>query len=308
VKAADGHRFGFELTFFRQGVSRAAPSRPWFVNDLWMAHIALSDITGQRFYSEERLNRSGPGVAGVDAQAGLLWNGNWLAHISDRSEELRGVADKFSLALQLRPVKQPVIQGHDGISRKAEGAGHASHYFSLPRLLTNGSIAVNGKTYQVEGASWIDHEFFTGSMAANETGWDWLSVQLSGGAELMLYRLRHKDGSIDPYSSGSYVDAGGNSQFLSAGDFAMTPAADTWTSPATKAKYPVRWHVSVPRLNMQLDVSTPLRSQELASKFGTSYWEGAIDVVGSSDQSRLRGVGYLEMTGYAKTSRPVIPN
>jgi len=308
VKAADGHRFGFELTFFRQGVSRAAPSRPWFVNDLWMAHIALSDITGQRFYSEERLNRSGPGVAGVDAQAGLLWNGNWLAHISDQSEELRGVADKFSLALQLRPVKQPVIQGHDGISRKAEGAGHASHYFSLPRLLTNGSIAVNGKTYQVEGASWIDHEFFTGSMAANETGWDWLSVQLSGGAELMLYRLRHKDGSIDPYSSGSYVDAGGNSQFLSAGDFAMTPAADTWTSPATKAKYPVRWHVSVPRLNMQLDVSTPLRSQELASKFGTSYWEGAIDVVGSSDQSRLRGVGYLEMTGYAKTSRPVIPN
>ncbi len=207
VKAADGHRFGFELTFFRQGVSRAANSRPWFVHDLWMAHIALSDVTGQRFYSEERLNRSGPGVAGVDAQTGLVWNGNWQAQISEQSEELRGVADKFSLALQLRPVKQPVIQGQDGVSRKAEGAGHASHYFSLPRLLTAGSIALNGKTYQVEGTSWIDHEFFTGSMAANETGWDWLSVQLADGAELMLYRLRHKDGSIDPSSSGSYVDA-----------------------------------------------------------------------------------------------------
>jgi predicted secreted hydrolase len=308
VKAADGHRFGFELTFFRQGVSRAAGSSAWFVDDLWMAHLALSDITGQKFYSEERLNRSGPGVAGADAQTGLVWNGNWQAHISEPGEELRGVADKFSLALQLRPVTQPVIQGQDGISRKAEGAGHASHYFSLPRLLTTGSIALNGKTYQVEGWSWIDHEFFTGSMAANETGWDWLSVQLADGAELMLYRLRHKDGSIDPSSSGSYVDAGGISQFLSAGDFAMTPAADTWTSPATKAAYPVRWHVSVPRLKLQLDVTTPLRSQELASRFGTSYWEGAIDVVGTSDQSRLRGVGYLEMTGYAETGRPVIPN
>jgi predicted secreted hydrolase len=312
VKAADGHRFGFELTFFRQGVSRAASSNPWFVHDLWMAHIALSDITGQRFYSEERLNRSGPGVAGVDAQAGLVWNGNWHAHISEQSEELRGVADKFSLALQLRPVKPPVIQGQDGVSRKAEGAGHASHYFSLSRLSTTGSIALNGKTYQVEGTSWIDHEFFTGSMAENETGWDWLSVQLADGAELMLYRLRHKDGSIDPSSSGSYVDASGKSQFLSAGDFTMTPTADTtaetWTSPATKATYPVRWHVSIPRLNLQLDVTTPLRSQELASKLGTSYWEGAIDVVGARSQSPLRGVGYLEMTGYAETGKPVIPN
>jgi predicted secreted hydrolase len=159
----------------------------------------------------------------------------------------------------------------------------------------------------VEGTSWIDHEFFTASMATN-AGWDWLSVQLADGAELMLYRLRHKDGSIDPSSSGSYVDGSGKSQFLSAGDFAMTPAAETWTSPATKATYPVHWHVSIPRLNMQLNVTTPITSQELASKFGTSYWEGAIDVVGTSDQSPLRGVGYLEMTGYAETGKPVIPN
>jgi predicted secreted hydrolase len=307
VKAADGHRFGFELTFFRQGVSRAESSRPWFVHDLWMAHIALSDLTGGHFYSEERLNRAGPGVAGVDAETGLVWNGNWQAHIAERREELRGVADKFGLALQLSPVKQPVIQGQNGVSQKAEGAGHASHYFSLTRLLTTGSIALDGKTYQVEGASWIDHEFFSGSMAANETGWDWLSVQLADGTELMLYRLRHKDGSIDPYSSGSYVDARGKSQFLSSSDFEMKPAPDNWTSPSTGATYPVRWHVSVPRLKMELDVTTPLKSQELAGRFGTSYWEGAIDVAGARDQSPLRGVGYLEMTGYAEPGKPIIP-
>jgi predicted secreted hydrolase len=307
VKAADGHRFGFELTFFRQGVSRAARSSPWFVHDLWMAHIALSDLTGGRFYSEERLNRAGPGVAGVDAQTGLVWNGNWQAHIAERAEELRGVADKFGLALQLTPIKQPVVHGQNGVSQKAEGGGHASHYFSVTRLLTTGSIALAGKTYQVEGTSWIDHEFFTGSMAANETGWDWLSVQLGDGAELMLYRLRHKDGSIDPYSSGSYVDASGKSQFLSARDFEMTPGADNWTSTSTKATYPVRWHVSVPCLKMKLDVTTPLKSQELAGRFGTSYWEGAIDVGGARDQSPLRGVGYLEMTGYAEPGKPIIP-
>jgi predicted secreted hydrolase len=308
VKSADGHRFGFELTFFRQGVARVESSDPWFVHDLWMAHIALSDITGQRFYDEERLNRSGPGIAGVDAQTGLVWNGNWQAHISEQHEELCGVADKFALDLQLRPAKPPVIQGQNGVSQKAQGAGHASHYFSLTRLLSTGSIALDGKTYQVNGTSWMDHEFFTGSMAANEAGWDWLSIQLEDGAEVMLYRLRHKDGTIDPYSSGSYVDANGRSQFLSSKDFAMTPATNSWTSPKTKATYPVRWHVSIPRLKMELDVTTPLLSQELPGNYGTSYWEGAIDVGGAQDQSPLRGVGYLEMVGYAETGTPVIPS
>jgi predicted secreted hydrolase len=308
VKSADGHRLGFELTFFRQGVSRAAPQDTWTVRDLWMAHIALSDISGQRFLSEERLNRAGPGIAGVDAQTGLVWNGNWQAHIAEDEETLRGVADKFALNLTLKPVKEPVIQGQNGASQKAEGSGHASHYFSVTRLLTTGSIELDGKTYQMEGTSWIDHEFFTGSMAANESGWDWLSIQLADNSELMLYRLRHKDGSIDPYSSGSYVDANGKTQFLSSSDFTMTPAdAATWTSPATKASYPIQWHVSIPRLKLQMDVTTPLKSQELTGKFGTTYWEGAIDTAGNRDQSPLQGVGYLEMVGYAHSDSPIIP-
>jgi predicted secreted hydrolase len=307
VKSADGRRFGFELTFFRQGVSRAENDDPWYVHDLWMAHMALSDINGQRFLDEERLNRSGPGVAGVDPVLGMVWNGNWQAHIAEREEELRGVADKFGFALKLEPVKPPVVQGRAGISQKAEGAGHASHYFSLTRLTTAGSIDLDGKTYQVEGASWMDHEFFTSSMAANEAGWDWLSLQLADGADLMLYRMRHTDGSVDPYSSGSYVDAGGKARFLSASDFAMTPADDFWTSAATKAKYPMRWHVSIPSLKMDLNVTTPLKSQELVSRFGTSYWEGAIDVGGTQAQSPLSGHGYLEMTGYAEPGKSVIP-
>ena len=241
---------------------------------------------------------------------GLVWNGNWQAHIGESEEELHGVTDKFGLALQLKPVKHPLIQGQQGVSQKGEGDGHASHYFSLTRLATTGAITLDGKPYQVEGTSWMDHEFFTGAMAANETGWDWLSIQLADGAELMLYRLRHKDGSIDPYSSGSYMDASGASQFLSAKDFSMTPAADEaglWSSPVTKATYPVQWHISIPRLKIEMEVTTPLRNQELAGRFGTTYWEGAIDVNGDRDHSPLQGVGYLEMVGYADPGKPIVP-
>ena len=307
LKAADGHRFGFELTFFRQGVSRASSSNPWFVRDIWMAHIALSDITGQHFYYEERLNRAGPGIAGVDAQTGKVWNGNLQAHIGEQSEELRGFAEKFGFGLTLVPAKLPITHGQNGVTQKAEGPGHASHYFSLTRLMTSGTIDLDGNTFRVDGTSWMDHEFFTGSMATNETGWDWLSVQFTDGTELMLYRLRHSDGSIDPYSSGSFVDANGNSELLSAKDFVMTPATDTWTSPVTKAAYPVHWRLSIPRLKLQLEVTTQLRNQELTARFGPSYWEGVIDVAGTRDGSQLQGVGYLEMTGYAEPGKQVIP-
>ena len=253
----------------------------WRVNDLWMAHLALSDVGAQKFLHEERLNRAGPGLAGADAVRGLVWNGNWSARIGERDADLSGVADAFGLQLHLVFAKPPVVQGQDGVSRKAEGAGHASHYFSQTRLLTNGMIEVGGKTYAVEGTSWMDHEFFTGAMAGNESGWDWLSVQLEDGTEVMLYRLRHKDGGIDPYSSGSYVEKDGRSEFLSKGDFELTPAGDDWTSEKTKAVYPLRWHVKVTKLQLEFDVTTPLRAQELAGGLGPSYWEGAIDVLGT---------------------------
>lgn len=107
----------------------------------------------------------------------------------------------------------------------------------------------------------------------------------------MLYRLRHADGTIDPYSSGTYIDATGKSLFLSEKDFAMTAAtdsADRWLSPVTKARYPVHWHVSIPQLKMEVDITTPLKNQELTGHFGPSYWEGAIDVAGERNGSPIR--------------------
>ncbi|KAA6464667.1 carotenoid 1,2-hydratase [Acidobacteria bacterium AB60] len=307
LSSSDGHRFGFELTFFRQGVSREPSTNPWFVSDLWMAHLALSDLTGQKFYHEERLNRSGPGLAGVDEPSAQIWNGNWQGLIRPGEHDLSAVASSFQINLKLIPAKPPVIHGQNGISQKAEGAGHASHYISLTRLQTSGIITLNGKPYTVDGASWMDHEFFTGSMADTESGWDWLSIQLEDNSELMLYRLRHRDGTLDPYFSGTFIDPQGRATFLPLRDFTMTPAGDNWTSPRTKATYPERWHISIPKLSLDLDVTTPLREQELVATYGPSYWEGSVNISAKRAGAALHGLGYLEMTGYASPGQSVLP-
>ena len=302
LKAADGHRFGFELTFFRQGVNRqSTTATDWSVRDLYLAHLALSDIDGGRFYHTERLNRAGPGLAGASMQRHQVWNGNWQVQWSNGQQQLQAIATEFTLHLTMTSRKPPIVHGRNGISQKGAGAGNASHYLSFTRLLTNGTIELNGKNYAVEGTSWMDHEFFSSGLDQGEVGWDWLSLQLADHTELMLYRLRHKDGSVDPYSSGTYVDASGKSRFLGMRDFVMLPQGGTYTSPVTKASYPIAWQVGVPSLGLDLQIRTPLPSQELSSPSGAgpAYWEGAITISGTRSGAPLSGVGYLEMTGYA---------
>jgi predicted secreted hydrolase len=299
LKSKDGHRFGFELTFFRQGIARDANRSTWQVDDIYMAHLALSDLGGRQFHHRERVNRAGPGIAGINENTGLIWNGNWQVQLTEARQALQGVDENFGVELDLTPAKPPVIHGRDGISRKAAGTGHASHYVSLTRLITSGTVELNGESYHVDGTSWMDHEFFSDAMDETESGWDWMSLQFNDGSEVMLYRLRHKDGGVDPFSSGSYIDTQGKCTFLASSEFTMTPQGETWSSPQTKGVYPIRWQVAIPKLGIDVAVSTPLANQEMAATIGPSYWEGAIDIDGKRQGHELRGVGYLEMTGYA---------
>ena len=302
LQAAQDRRFGFELTFFRQAVDRQpSSSNIWDVQDVWMAHLALSDVQGQQFLHAERLNRSGPGIASADSKQRRVWNGNWSAHWSSErtsgTQTLRAITDRFSFELSLRSEKPPVIHGKNGVSQKAEGAGKASHYVSFTRLETSGSIVLDGKTFSVNGTSWMDHEFFSHQLEATQTGWDWFSLQLDDKSELMLFRLR-QTGSLDPYSAGTYVDPQGKTSHLAVGDFSVVPGK-TWKSPATGGLYPVEWTIEVPTLGLKAALRTPLLPQEITGGAGANYWEGAIDINATRLGRPLKGVGYLEMTGYA---------
>ena len=310
LRGGDGRRFGFELTFFRQGVARPRQSlSPWDVDDLYLAHLALSDLDGRRFYHTERLSRAGPGLAGADLGSRRIWNGNWEVRFDEAPagaqpvQQLQAVCDDFSLRLALGSMKPPVIHGMGGVSQKAPGRGQASHYISYTRLEASGRLELGGRSYNVSGLAWMDHEFFTQQLTPEQTGWNWISVQLASGEELMLYRLRRRDGAADPFSAGTFVDARGATRHLAAADFYFDPGI-TWTSQETSAQYPLHWTIRVPVLGLDLDVRTPLNDQELVSRGPNwpTYWEGAITVQGVDHGRPATGVGYLEMTGY---DRPV---
>ena len=299
LKAADGHRFGFELTFFRRAVSRGPQTSCWDVKDVYLAHLALSDVDDRQYLHLERLNRAGPGLAGADLAQSRIWNGNWETRWEGDTQHLQAIGDRFTLQLLLTSLKPPVINGRDGVSQKAAGSGRASYYISLTRLAARGEVMLDLRTYQVEGTAWMDHEFFSNQLDPSQAGWDWFSLQLDDSSELMLYRLRRKDGSEDPYSAGTYVNPWGHSRFLTSDAFSLEPS-QRWKNPNSGTTYPIRWRVRVPSLDVDLEISTPLLDQEFtgASRFAPSYWEGVIDIHGESSSHPVKGRGYLEMTGY----------
>jgi predicted secreted hydrolase len=303
LRSADGRRFGFELTFFRTGVNRRQPSdSAWTVTDIYHAHLALSDITARRFYHLERTNRAGPGLAGANQELRQIWNGNWRVQWTQQQQNLQAIGDHFVLNLAMIPQKFPVINGVNGVSQKSGSAGHGSHYISLTRLQTAGSLSVENRTYDVQGLAWMDHEFFSTDLDKDQVGWDWLYVQMEDNTELMLYHMRRNDGSEDPYSAGTYVDSEGRSRHLTFADFSLIPTGKTWRSRESGATYPVSWQIGVPSLGIKLEVMTELENQEITSRAGITpnYWEGAITVSGTRDSSSVAGIGYLEMTGYDK--------
>lgn len=297
-----GDVFGYQLTFFRQGLrppeARGGTTSRFIVDDLKFAHFAISDIRGQQFHFEQKLSRGAFAEAGFDGNDRLVWIDDWSLELAtDGTFILRAHDGATKLELNLQSAKLFAVHGEHGVSQKADGRGHASHYFSATRLVTNGVLNLGGKSLTVRGESWLDREWASNQLTANQVGWNWFSLQFDDNSELMLYQMRTRDGGLDPNSSGTYVASDGTVQHLRREDYQLTPTK-FWTSKASNARYPVAWQLTVPKLNLQCGISTPLETQELVLH-PVAYWEGLIDLQGAHAGVKLRGHGYMELTGYA---------
>jgi predicted secreted hydrolase len=301
LRDESGRRFGYQLTFFRQGIRppslRGNTTSRFICDEFKFAHFALSDPSGERFRFVQKTSRGAFGEAGFSDVDRLAWIDDWELRQSGEGMRFNAINADVALSLEVKPQKPWVIHGHDGVSQKAAGEGRATHYYSGTRLATDGELTIDGIKAAVRGSSWFDQEWGSNQLTPEQIGWNWFALQFDDGTELMLYQMRLKAGEVDATSSGTFIDRDGSTRHLGSGDYKVVPKR-WWTSKATGGRYPIGWEIEVPSLELKCAVSTPMEKQELEIA-PIAYWEGMIDAEGTRAGRVLKGEGYLELTGYA---------
>jgi predicted secreted hydrolase len=291
MDAAEGQRFGFQLTFFRQAQRVGQQTA-----QLHLAHAALLEAQSGRFLHEEKLQRAGWAAFAEETHLHVQQDQWQLKMNAQQNIQLAyTVRGEAALELQLQPSKPLVIFGKDGVSRKGEAKEAASHYLTFPRLVGSGQLKLGNQNHTVKAQAWMDHEFSSSQLDVGQVGWDWAAIQLNDGQEIMAYRMRRADGSTDPYSTLASIDTNGSVTHHSAVQFDWQPTAH-WTSPRTFARYPNE--VKVTWAGRSLQLRPVAKDQEQGGSItGLPYWEGACDVV--DEKRQVIGRAFLELAGYA---------
>ena len=312
-------RFGYQFTLFRIGLLTERPpfDSNWATDSLIMGHAAVTDTDQEEHRFSELLYRAvpllgefrgfpDPLVAWVRGPVGSA--DRWTLRWNGRSFDFTMADDTKGFALDLRtePTKPLVLQGPNGLSRKGSELGAASLYYSFTRLATEGTLHLDGETLEVRGESWMDKEFSSSQLTESQVGWDWFSLQLTDGRELMLYVLRRKDGVSD-FRHATLVSREGEARYLAPEEWSVR-ALDSWESEDTGAGYPSHWSIEVSGEvrgeALVLDVKPVVPNQENRSVFpgGVYYWEGGVTILGPAGEDL--GQGYVELTGYGEDNKP----
>jgi predicted secreted hydrolase len=302
LDAEGGRRFGYELTIFRFSLSpdfTPGGSSSWETNQVYIGHLALTDVENGDFHVAQRYSRGAAGLAGATAEPFRVWLDDWSVSGPDAgtgdSWSMQADDGRFGIDLVISPQKPIVLNGDRGLSQKSAEPGNASYYYSIPRLQTRGNVIVDGSVIAVTGSSWLDREWGSSALARDQQGWDWFALQLSDGSDLMFYVLRGMDGAPDSHSSGTWTDADGDATHLRLGDVEVE-VTDFWDS-ERGGRYPSAWTIRVPSRQVSLLIRPVLENQELTTN--VRYWEGAVDISGTSGNEPISGRGYVELTGYA---------
>lgn len=313
VFTEDDRQFGYQFTIFRSQLNppdsvnqNQVRSEEWNTDQLYLGHFAISDVQNENHVFEERYSRGAAGLAGAQTIPYRIWLEDWSIERLESEKygdknfpvQLRAeMEDGTSIKLNVTPVKPLILQGEDGYDPKGPEPGNASYYLAFTRMKTDGTITINNQKHQVSGLSWMDHEWSTSALGEDQLGWDWFSLQLTNGYDLMYYQLRNKDGSVSEFTTGSLIDPDGNKTTITVDEMQLR-VLNTWESQHSGGKYPSKWEMSIPESDLELQLETLFPDQEM--DVSVRYYEGTLGISGEMNGEEISGNGFIEMTGYGE--------
>lgn len=305
LASPQGRSYGFQLTFFRIGVTppgvRTGPSA-WAARNLYWAQFALTDAAGNRFHAFERFDRAAMGLSGSASSPVRVWVGNWVmeahgAEGDDATIHLRAAHEELRIALSLRSAKPPVNPAATARARNGSGAPSTFHTYLMTRLIAKGTVQVGKQEHEVEGHAWLDRAWGLVPVPLGPVVWDRFLLQLGDGRELAAVRLRRRDGSGEPVVTAMLVERDGTARALA--QHALTiEVVDHWSSPHDGMRFPTRWRLRIPDEAIELELTPYVAGQE--RRMALRSWGGTVRLAGKADGRAIEGNGHVESVGYGE--------
>lgn len=300
LSTPEGRRFGYQFTIFRNGLLRGTDSDSvvFSQKSLYSIHIGISDIQNQKFYSFERYARGLDGLAGSDETGKRIYiEGNEIRFDFSNGALLPTIqvgssSSEFQISFRLYPQKNIVLHGEKGLSKKSNKPGNASFYYSYTRLKTTGELILKGEKFKLTGSSWMDREWSTSALETDQKGWDWFSMQMDDGTEMMYFRLRDSTGATN-FQKGTFIQKDGSYRSFTGDEFNITTIVNSGIDGVV---YPLEWEIELKPLNLIFGVSVAMKNQ--VHPFKLRYYEGAVNVIKKIGGEITKGTGYVELTGY----------
>jgi predicted secreted hydrolase len=276
LRSGAGRRYGFQVAFFAAEAVRGV---------LWgqMAHWAIVDLDAGRFTNGSRIWLGAP--KRIEGRFSLASPSGAVEAVGGGGRDRLRL--RFpELELDLRACGGPVAEHYGGRAHPYAFGGY-SYYYSRPRMRADASLRdATGETHELRGDVWFDRQFGDLSHALVE-GWEWLSIHLDSGEQLMVFGFNREVGE----RFASITDAHGVTRWLGSSELKLESLGH-WRSPRSSVEYPCAWRLRAD--GYDLEIRTAVEAQEMngARWLGPVYWEGACEVTGSH-----RGLAYVELLG-----------
>ena len=284
VSDNEGHQYTVMLAYFNKASLRPP-----------LRIISIADLDAGVFHQDvptiRELMEASPEYA--EGQLDLRWDDydRWYRTDEDSYRySLQARGDNIGFKFDLAQEKNPFTVGGDGLVEWTKGN---AHYYSLTRLQVNGQIEIQGKTIDVEGIGWMDHQWMEDF---DEKGWRWFSIQLDDDTDIICWNILNTDNSVQSRDL-TMMFADGSIYHTT--DLELE-ATDFWVSPDTKETYGMTWKLREPGHDVDLEIKARFPQQEIillkeVPQIAWQIWEGGTTVSGQIGGSPISGIGYAEL-------------
>ena len=183
-----GAEYGFHFVIFQ--VTNPEADAPGY-----MAHSSVLDINaGQR----EQDVRFGIGAQAQPETGFELGVVDWTLRGDDGTHSFAASTNSYAFDLTVEATKPAALHNEIGY---LVGLSGWTYYYSWTRMDLSGTLTVDGQELEVTGRAWMDHQWGDFVVSGYPTGWQWFSVSMENGNELMVAEAREADGQKIVYGT-----------------------------------------------------------------------------------------------------------